>query len=211
MSFIHESPFSPLFDPLWSASALQWCPEHWADDWIATPKLNSSAWDSFCEYTLSDHLSTGKVEFSGWFCRAMGSGQEKDKQVTFYLDKKKKKTLIWHYLCDLLGRRCFFFYIEDLFFSHAARVRILWNAHISVSDRTGRGKEKGEKRRTGREQCEPIYTSREEPERCWGHAELSTVSLTRRHVKHAHLTFNQYMKIPGFRWGMWKAWNNECT
>lgn len=58
---------------------------------------------------------------------------------------------------------------------------------------TGLAEEKKREKREDSEQCEPIYTSIEEPERCWGHAEHSTVSLTRRHVKHAHLTFNQYM------------------
>lgn len=92
---------------------------------------------------------------------------------------------------------------------YAATVCVLWMSHIFVSDRSGRGKEKGEERRRGWEQCESIYTSREEPEKCWGHAEPSTASLTRHHVKHSLLTFNQYMEIPGLRRRMWKPWDNE--
>lgn len=59
-------------------------------------------------------------------------------------------------------------------------------------------KRKAEKRRGVGEQCEPIYTSRAEPERLWGHTETCTASLTRQHIK--HLTFNQYMEIPGLMW-----------
>lgn len=61
-----------------------------------------------------------------------------------------------------------------------------------------------ERGRRGRQQCEPIYTSREEPERCWGHAEPSTAGSRRHHVKHAHLTFNQRIEIPGLRRGLRK-------
>lgn len=58
------------------------------------------------------------------------------------------------------------------------------------------------------EQCEPIYTSREEREGLLRVCRAMHSRLTRHHIT-LTLTFNHYMEIPGLREGTWKAWNNE--
>lgn len=141
-------PFSPLSDRLWSASAAQWCPGHWAGDWIAAPKLNHST--HFCEHMLSNHLTTDKLGNSRWSGgpRLQIAGQVKVRQVTVCCELCFKKAhaawLFW-----LTARRMRFHtrcsFSHDLF--HCYSVCAPKVPHISVSDSWG--EEKGEKEKKG--------------------------------------------------------------
>lgn len=187
-------------------SAVQQCPQHQDANPITTSKLNGCAWDTCCltggcQNNLSIPAQGLSSDPTAWKRNKKSRNCSSGSRWDFFLESIKKQQLC----CYLLCRRQRSFFTRFVFLlCDASTACIWWRSHLFVSDKAGR-----RKRSWGREPCEPIYTSREEPERCWGHTKPGAARWRRHNGEHAHLTFNQDAEISALRQGAWRARNNE--
>lgn len=117
--FISDSPFSPLFDLLWSASAAPVVP------WTLGRWLNSGSkikllLDLFCERMLSDHLSTKKGQYSGRCCGTAPQSQVKerlDQSPSVYIKQPNMTLPSWCWFSALL-LECAYYELSYLYEWH---------------------------------------------------------------------------------------------